>query len=398
MKTQVLIFTALSVMLVGSLNAQWTKSVSVSTGYDDNAFRNYQGLSDYATQVSAYLAKDFDGESWQSRLFYRGSFNLFAEYDERNYHYHQLGAAWSRIISEQGNAFNLGVNGSLRANGQVYNYYNFQEASGYSNVKIRMGSASSANFGYRIRRRWYNNLSELDYLEHYLFARFGYSFQTRTTLTVETKYGRKSYREQVTGEKTWQLGMGGYGHHQGGMGQWGGWNQEENSSQSVKPSVSQWIGQIRVAQSLTNTTGLSTDLILRRNPGNGVRYLAGQVSGYTSEDELFDDPYGYESEELGVTLTQLLPWKVTLKAGGEYKWKDYVNRPALDLNGETLSTDELRTDRQIWTWLSLGKTFQFRSGRTMSLFGEFYRIDNQSNDFYYDYRGNYVSLGIETTF
>ncbi|HEX9654191.1 MAG TPA: hypothetical protein VGA99_10810, partial [bacterium] len=202
---------------------------------------------------------------------------------------------------------------------------------------------------------------------------------------------------QMTEESTSQWGMGEYGHHQGGMGQWGGWNQNENNSHSIKPSVSQWIGQMRMAQSLTNTTGLSTDVILRRNLENDVRYLAGQVSGYTSEDELFDDPYGYESEELGATLTQLLPWKFTFKAGTEYKWKDYVNRPALDLNGDALSSGELRSDRQIWTWLSLGKTFEFRSGRTVSLFGEFYRIDNQSNDSYYDYQGNFVSFAIETS-
>ncbi len=232
MRYWILVLFSIVAFTSNSVLAQWTKSISISTSYDDNAFRNYAALSDYATQLSAYLARDYGGENrsggltgWQSRLFYRGSFNIFAEYNDRNYHYHQIGVAWSRIMNERGNALNLGVNGALRVNGEVYDYYNFKEAAGYGNAKLKMGPSSITNVGYRLRGRWYSNLSELNYTEHYFFARFTHFFQTRTTLVIEANYGLKTYQEQVTGDSFSQQNMGDYGHHQGGMGHWGGGNQ-----------------------------------------------------------------------------------------------------------------------------------------------------------------------------
>ncbi|MFQ5769807.1 MAG: hypothetical protein ACE5HX_04690 [bacterium] len=381
-----------------SVFAQWTKSFAVNTSYDDNAFRNYAGLSDYATQISAYLAKDFGEENWQSRWFYRGSFDIFAQYDERNYHYHQVGAAWSRLLNDRENTLNLGINGKLRSNRSAYDYYNFTEAAGYGNFKFKFGYSTAVNLGYKIRSRWYSNIPDLSYIEHDFFVRYTHFFATRTTFMIAGEYGRKQYQEQITEDNLAQWNMDDYGSHRGGMGHmWnGGWFNNINST-SVKPSVGQWLGQIRLAQSLTSSTGLSTDFMLRSNPGDGVRYLAGQVSGYTTEDELFDDPYGYESEEFGATLTQLLPWELTFKAGVESKWKDYDNRPALDLNGETLPSGELREDRQVVTWLRLSKSFNLLEGKSANLIAEFYWMDNQSNDLYYDFQVTLLSLGIATS-
>ncbi len=386
-------------LMVSSVSAQVAKNISIQTSYDDNAFRNYAGLSDYATQFSLYLAKDSGGESWQSRLFYKGNYNFFTEYRERNYHYHQVGAAWSRLLNDSGNALNLGVNGSFRVNRNTYDYYNYKEVSGYGNFKIKFGPSTVTYFGYKIRGRWYSNIPDLTYAEHFLFVRYTHFFATKTTFMVAGNYGRKTYRQQVTDNTIFQQDMGDYGQRQGGMGHIGrGDYFGTTNSNVIKPSVSQWVGQLRVAQSLTSSTGLSSDFILRRNPGDGVRYLAGQVSGYTTEDELFDDRYGYQSQEFASTLTQLLPWEMTLKSGLELKWKDYVDRPALDLSGEALISGELRSDRQVLAWLSLNKTFTLFGGKSLNVVGEFYWMNNQSNDLYYDYQVNLISLGMSTSF
>lgn len=393
------VLSVLFVLGVSSLTAQWKTDISVSSSYDDNAFRNYAGLSDYATQLEFYLARDGGGEKWQSRLFYRGAVDLFADYSERNYHYHKVGAAWAKVLNERGNLLNFGVNGSLRANGDVYAYYNFKEASAYSNLKLKIDGASIVNFGYRLRARWYSNLSELNYSEHYVFARLTHFFQTRTTLMLGMNWGRKNYRNQVTEGLVSHADMGGYGQHRGGMGHMGSgnWYTDPNSPGDFNASVSQWVGQLRLAQSLSNSTGVSGDFIVRRNPADGVRYLAGQVSGYSSEDELFDDRYGYESEEVNVTVTQFLPWEITFKTGFASRWKDYVNRPALNLSGEALATGEFRHDRQVFAFFSFGKAFTMLGGKSVSMLMEYYRLENQSNDAYYDYQVNLVTLGLSTS-
>lgn len=392
-----------------SVFAQWTRSISVNTSYDNNAFRNYAALSDVVTQLSGYLAKDIMKENWQSRLYYRGSFNLFAEYDARNYHFHHIGGAFSRVFSKRGNTLNLGLNGRLRSNGKIYNYYDFTEASAYGNIKLNIGVPSIANFGYRLRGRWYSNLAELNYAEHYFFARYTHFFQSRTTLILEGNYGRKIYRDQITGEaispESEPGDMNGYGHHRGGMGHMGGYgnigSSEDSgniSSNNVQPRVGQWLGQVRLAQSMSNSTGLSADFVLRRNPGGEIRYLAGQVSGYISEDELFDDRYGYESEEISATLTQLLPWKFTFKAGIESRWKDYVNRPALDLSGDALPGEKHRKDRQVLAWFGVNKSFIMLGGKSVNLGGEFYWFDNRSSDLYYNYQVSLISFGVGMSF
>lgn len=255
-----------------------------------------------------------------------------------------------------------------------------------------------AHFGYRIRARWYANLEEFSNVEHYLFARFTHFFPTRTSLIVETNYGRKNYLQGVATDASPSPEAEHYGWHDGGRGHMGTpWWGAEASAGGSRYGVGQAVGLLRLAQSLDNSTGLSLQVLLRRNPANNVRYLAGQVSGYTTEDELFDDRYGYESHELSGTLTRLLPWRMTLVMGSEAQWKDYVNRPALDLSGQPLATGELRHDRRFAAWVTLARTLS-TGNRELSLLVELYWLDNRSNDRYYDYSTATFSVGVSTEF
>jgi len=388
----------LTISLANVASAQWTKSVALNTSYDDNAFRNYAEVSDYATQVSLYLAKDSSGRRWLSRFFYKGNYTLFGRYAERNYHVHHMGAAWSRIFGNDRHRVNFGINSSLRANRTLYDYYNFKEASGYGNVKVNVGPSTATHFGYKLRVRWYSNIPDLSYAEHYLFARLTHAFATKTTVMVSGNYSHKTYREQVTSTTLPEWSDPDGSAHHGGRGHMG-WRDggiQTGESGTPQPSIGQWIGQVRIAQSLSTRTGLSLNLILRRSQDTGIRYLTGQASGYTTEDELFDDRYGYQSEELSATLTQLLPLHLTFKAGVDMRWKDYIRRPALDLTGEPLSSGALRSDRQIQTWLRVSKQITVLGGRAAALTGEFYWMDNLSNDAYYQYQVRLFSLGLST--
>lgn len=387
------------------VQAQWVKSFSVGTIYDDNAFRTYAAKPDYVTQLSGYLAKEHSGERWQSRIFYRGNYNLFGRYSERNYFFQQAGVALTRpaLGGKKRDALFLGANGVQRVNRALYNYYNLAEATAFVNAKLYLAPASFTQFGYRWRGRWYSNLESFSYAEHFLFARLTHSFPSRTTLVLETNYGRKIYLQQTstvgidspTGNN-WH-----YGEHGGGMGRmWNGGGSDNGAMiPSSRPQVGQWVALLRVAQSLTANTGLSGEFTVRRNHANAVRYLAGQVAGYTSEDELFDDRYGYESEEVSLNFTQLLPWQMSLKLGGEVQWKNYPNRPALDLAGNPLTSGELRDDRRITGWIALSKSLILsENGKSLDLVGEYNLIDNQSNDRFYDFRSGAVTVGVGMKF
>lgn len=116
------------------LLAQWTKSLAVNTAYDNNAFRNYEGISDYVTRISASIARDTRGENWQSRMFYRGGYNFFASSTDRSFHHHQLGATLAYSFNQGNDLLNLGANGGLRSNRELYSYYNFTTASAFANI------------------------------------------------------------------------------------------------------------------------------------------------------------------------------------------------------------------------------------------------------------------------
>jgi hypothetical protein len=402
LKIKPLIF--LSVLFASTVSGQWTKSVSLNSGYDSNAFRNSANQPDFVNQLSGYLAKSTSGENWQLRIFYRGNLSLFKNNNERNYHSHKLGTAWSRYISGKGSLLNLGINGSLRKNGAVYNYYDFREASGYGNINFKMDATSNFVTGYKLRGRWYANLPELNYLEHYFFTRFSHSFQTRTTLQLEGNFGTKGYSRQITETigDNWNddWNIGGYNNHEQGrrsghqgMGRNDNWA-ADNPQVTSRPSSDQWVIKARVAQSLSKSIGLSVNFLLRRNSNENVRYLSGQVSGYVSEDELFDDRYGYESEEIEAMFTQIFPWGITLKSGVEPKWKNYVNRPALDSQGSVLASRELRIDRQMIAWAGVNKVFSILDGNDARAEIEYTWIDNQSNDAYYNYQISIVTVGL----
>ncbi len=382
----------LVISLASTVSAQWIKSFAINTSYDDNAFRNFRTLGDYITEFSAYLAREGGSEDWQWRAFYRGGFNYFSQYQQRSFHYHQTGLALAKKFDEGKYVLNFGANVRLRANQKEYNYYNFKQTSLYGNLKVAR-SASSTIFGYRLRVHSYTNLPELSYIEHYFFVRQAMFLPTRTSVTVEANYGHKTYQQAIASTPGFFQNPEGYGHHRGGMGHWMG----GNNFNSFNPSLNQFVASIRGAQSLTLSTGLSFEALIRRNSDSAVRYLAGQVYGYTTEDDLFDDRYGYESEELAFTLTQLLPWSAQFRLGMEYQWKDYLNRPALDLNGEPLSTGELRRDTRAFIWQSLVKPFRFGHEKSLNISGEVVWIDNRSNDLYYDYKVLVFSLGISTS-
>jgi hypothetical protein len=364
-------------------------------------------LSDYVFQFSGYIAHSSQGENWRFRIYYRGSLSLFKNYNDRNYHYHRMGTVWSQDISKTGSLLNLGINGSLRKNKMLYNYYDFKDVSGYANIKIKFGPSISTVVGYKIRGRWYSNLPELEYKEHFFFARYTHFFQTQTSIILEGNYGRKIYLEQIVGTTSeywnsqWNMNWEENNHHSEGWGMggmsMGSW--ASGTSQVVsKPISAQLVGKIRIAQSLGKTTGLSAEFLLRRNSENIARYLPGQVSSYITEDELYDDRYGYESEEIEIMITQYLPWEFAFKSTTGYRWKDYSRRPALDLDGNTLPDQTLRVDEQMLLWINLSKPFTLFTGRDANIYLDFFWVKNQSNDFFYNYKVGLISMGFGLSF
>lgn len=382
----------LGILLTTSGFGQTTKSVTVQMAYDDNAFHNYQAVTDYITQLNIYLAKDFRKTDWSTRFYYTGNLNFFTEYTDRFSQYHKFGMASSKALGESGAVLNLGGNVAVNRYKELYDYTNYVQSSGYINAKIRPAQSVAFQVGYIVKYRDYENLSEFTHFEHRLYGRASFFLPTKTSVILYSRYGLKDYKSQtmttvITDTLNTSSGMG--------RGPGSSTSATVIYSDVQTPSTSQFIGSIKVGQSLTAKTGLSVECLRRISLTNSARYSSatGEVWTYNTEDELYDDPYGYEGHAISTSLTQMLPWRTTVKMGYNYLIKDYAVQ-AFDLEGESFAAPVNREDTRSYLWLSIDKKFLRKSAfRNVRFFMDFYYMKNDSNDPYYNYDNSVFTFG-----
>lgn len=349
-------------------------SINTQSGYASNAFANYNMLPDYYTTVNATINNDWLGDSNGLRWFYRGSLNAFQKYTSRTYQNHTTGVNVYQNLGEYGNRINAGFDMSKRLHSDDYEWYEMVQYYLYANGKFILADQLYGYVGLNVRWREYNMLEAFSHSQTVLFARISRFFDTGTTLIFEADFLRKSYYpagETSNLENLPEIATIGDGSSQ------------------------QFVGLIKGAQSLTATTGLSLQLKLRRNFNSSVRYL-GTTSGYYYSDEaLFDDVYGYNSEEFSATLKKHLPWRMRLSLGSNLRLKHYDKRLALDLTGTPFTDERLRRDDKWVNWISLSKSVRLASNISpMSISINWSYINNNSNDPYYDYNSNYFTIGL----
>lgn len=398
MRTKMLLGVLLTLFALSATGfSQTTKSITVEMSYDDNSFRNYKGLSDYITQLNLYLAREYEKDLWAARLYYDGSFSFFAEYTDRFSHYHKIGLAASRSLGENGSALNLGGNVVIKRYQSSYDYTNYVQGTGYVNTKIRPAESLIAQLGYILKYRDYENLPKFAYYEHRLSGRLSWFLPTNTSLIFHARYGLKDYETQTIATVISDSLISGTGH---GRGSHRGSSTSVFYSNYETPSTSQFIGSVKVGQSVTSTTGLSVQYLRRINLTNGARYstVAGEVWTYNTEDDLFDDPYGYEGHEVSAVWTQILPWQTSFKLGYDSYFKNY-SVEALDLDGQPLPISENRKDRRYLIWLAVNKSFPKRSLlRNFQTYLDFSYLGNDSNDLYFKYYNSVFTFGTGYSF
>ncbi len=160
------------------------------------------------------------------------------------------------------------------------------------------------------------------------------------------------------------------------------------------PAAKMWVTSVRIGQFLIATTGLSAQLLYRYNFNSEVRYLTAVQSVYTTEDELFDDPYSYKGKEFSVSLTQLFPGGVQGTLSYTVTNKFYPGHLALDLDGKAVD-GSYRSDKLQYFYTGLEKSFSIgHVFSSQTIFLNFYRVVNRSNDLYYTYRRSLFSAGL----
>jgi hypothetical protein len=365
---------AAGILMSTPASAQWSAGAYLGTLLDDNAFNNHLRISDRITELSLQTAYDWVTDASDLQLFYTGAGNSFAVLPSRTYYEHNAGVTFSQIFGEEeATLLNTGGTYSLRSNRDEYTVYDHSQFSLYLNMRHYLSDVIMLKSGYAFRSASFTELSDFNYIEHVAFAQGAVSLPSKTTVMLQGDLAFKKYVTANVDSASGSLAGSGKGKHRGS---------------ASTPGVTQLIGTLKIAQGVAEGTGVSLTGQYQVSLLKESRYLT-FVDGRLTDDELFDDHYGYEGPLGSLMLTQLLPADIRLRISGTLQQRQYSDRPAFDLAGIQLAPQ--RVDNRSTFSLSVEKPFESLGIRLTFTYDH---IINASNDSFYDYRNDALAARV----
>lgn len=368
----------LSMVLAGHIFSQAGISVDVEQGHTSNAFSNYRQLADSYTALEGQLNYDWKFSSSALRVFYRPDITLFDTYSYRSYNTHRLGTAYYAILNPNGDKVSAGADVYNRQHSDEYQWFEYRQLVAYVGIRLALAKQLIAYSGISTNFRYYTQLAPFSHRVDQFYLRFSKFFDSGTTIILEADALQKQY----TLNDAVQLP-----------------EEFPNVFTEGQGSNRQAVGLIKLAQSVTPNMGISSQFLLRRNMTNSVRYLVSTEGDYYSDEDLFDDVFGYNAEQVNLSLKCRLFWKMTSELTVNINNKRYINRYALDLDGYPYDDLSLRHDlRQVYAF-SLSKSLRYvKSMAPLNFTIHYTAIQNHSNDPYYKYQTSYLSLTLSQEF
>lgn len=344
-----LIITSITFLIIANLvYAELPISVNIKIyeTYVDNVFQTSNPDSDYVTLL--YIDLDYAIEQ-NTSITYNSNANLFYRYKDLHNQAHHLSLEHEKsLLQYKGNLY-FGAGLGLRDNQELYSYYDHFIAGSYVGVKYNFAESAYGQIEYQIGLKSYSEYPIYNSLENYGYLQLSKSFQTtRTTIQTRIDLGRRNYT-------------------------------------SSKNHISQVTGSIRIAQSLTDLTGLQ------------IKYSQHHASSFPFEDSFiqdyytseFEDDYNYSGREVSLTLKCITVWNLLLK-GSLIRKSKLFNIPYLQIDGQA------RKDNNTDILLEVEKSFSSPNGISLHL--EFLHRKNNSNDQYYDSSTSMFSAGMRVAF
>jgi hypothetical protein len=353
----------LAFLLLESAQAQFNLYAYYQGIYDDNIFNTSDNVSDFINSLSFGSAYNFESEFNNIQLYYEGSLNFFQTTTSKSFNTHRIGLVETHLFSIDDNPLNAGVNYSFRNNQDEFEVYNFDQISAYINYRHSVSESDFILPGYIYNRNNYKNFTLFSHNEHKLFLNWISNFETQTSLTLNAEYSLKQYFEEYDFE--------GY----------------LNEATQLK-------FRANIGQSLSDLTGMSGYVIYRKNLSDGSRYLISDSLLYY-EEEIFNDIYSYDGIETGLGFKHYFNENIELNLEAKYLIRNYSSLPAADRNGVELAA--MREDNQF----GFGAGLAFNLGGVMngiSLSATWNYFKNNSNDYYYKYSNQIMSISLDYDF
>jgi len=371
----------------------------------DNLFQSAFSEPDHVSSLGFSLDKDLGGVS----LFAEGSFSYLYENPDLTYTIQDLGLDHVWVVGKTSGLY-LSLTGRGAFYRSEYSDFNYGALNAYGAFKSYLTTTSILKADYALTLRDYR-WSQFDYVSQSLNVTMDKFFQSRTTLKAGLGWGFKYYLHpfdeedvQASGENTapesasWEdsnQGMDQSGSQ--GMGQGMGRGNPAGSD-SLSPALSLASGETGgqgihtlaltalVAQGLGDHLGVQLTGV-KQWPLSGENPFMYVWEFYMVENPFYDR-FSWAGHELGAQVTYLLPGDIQAKLGYGFSQKEFPGVEVLDNEGNTTGVGREDT-RHHWQ-ARFSKDFH-----RFSLMLTYNFINNGSNDPLFDWRGNYLALGIE---
>ena len=363
-----------------------TLSLSLFQNMTDNLFQNTNAEPDHLSNLSFSIDKNFARLS----LFGFGEYSHLYENSDIAYYSLDLGLDYLQPIS-----VNSALYFSLMGRGYFYKSdysdYNYLSAYGYVALKSYLSQTSILKSSYTFEYKNYRT-SIFDFLSHSLFVSVDKYFQSKTTLKAELNWGYKYFLQPYQADiiedpldiPSFQKGKG-RGKHSGTGNVYDAPNVPVSTQQERGEGIQVFSAGVLFAQGIgnkigINLTGMKQWVFSGENPYDFVEEF------YMVENPSYDR-FSWSGIEIGSQVSFFLPWNVDLKVDLKYSDKEFPGIESLTLDGEPLGIT--RNDQRSQLGVKLQKNFA-----RITLFLAFSHVVNRSNDPYYDWKGNYLTVGL----
>src|SRR5207247_1174950 len=115
----------------------------------------------------------------------------------------------------------------------------------------------------------------------------------------------------------------------------------------------------------------------------GALEQQGAIGTFISQNEIFDDHYGYSGNEFALQIQQAIPFSINLTVKGDFLKKTYTI-PAKD-HTDTVVVANNRADQRFEGEINISKTIPFGESNSVKPRIEIHYLRNTSNAPYYDF-------------
>ncbi|NOR65350.1 MAG: hypothetical protein GQ468_04970 [Candidatus Scalindua sp.] len=374
----------LSLLINSTVYSQLDTYLDLSTGYDDNLYLSPNKIGDLISDLDLRLYYTLKDSA--TTFYYNIDYISFLNTSTRNFFLNEFGSSYSKKFGENNkHQFYLGGNWFNRLNNAEYDYYNYNQIYLYTNQRFNL-SGLSLKTGYNFRYRNYSNIPDLTNYQHYLFLQANKTFRTRTSLIIETDLGHKSFNGTETYVSTGEADNGRYS------------SSHTTILEKKIPSLSHLVLLTRVAQSLHDRVGIYVQYRRQISLTAETSYV--NADGYFQDEELFDDPFSYNSSAFSSKLTFVLPKSINLHVGGSINYKNYITELAYVSSEDYEGLGDIRTDNKQSIYFNFSKTFNSNKKRidAFQTYLNYSYVVNESNSYWYNYKNHSIGIGLLLNF